>query len=285
MLGDNGRLVGDFTVARLAPDRFFMVGAGVAEAYHMRLFERALPEAGVRLRAYGTDLVGLSIAGPHARDLLGAATDEDVSNAAFPLFSIRRMEVGLVPALVARISFTGDLGYELWVRPEHERALYAALLEAGADLGLGPFGSRALHSMRLAKGYGTWAREYRPIYTATEAGLDRFVALNKGSFVGRDAALRHRETGGTYRLVLLAIDTAGADAAGDEPILHDGATVGWVTSGGFAHSHDLSLAMAYVRKEVAEAVDGFGVEIIGERRPARRLERPPFDPDGTRMRS
>jgi dimethylglycine dehydrogenase len=137
MLGANGRLLGDFTVGRLAADRFFMVSAGVAEAYHMRLFERALPEAGVAMRAYGADLVGLSIAGPRARDLLGRVTDEDVSNAAFPLFSIRRMEIGLVPALVARISFTGDLGYEIWVKPEHQRALHAALMEAG---GISPSG-------------------------------------------------------------------------------------------------------------------------------------------------
>jgi dimethylglycine dehydrogenase len=108
--------------------------------------------------------------------------------------------------------------------------------------------------------------------------------LNKGGFVGREAALRERENGGTYRLVMLEVDAASADAVGDEPLLHDGATVGWVTSGGFAHTHDLSLAMGYVRKEVAEAVDGFEVEIVGERRSARRLPQPPFDSEGARMR-
>jgi dimethylglycine dehydrogenase len=284
MLGENSRLLGDFTVARLSDERFFVIGSGIAEAYHMRWFERFLPDGGAMIRPYGIDLVGLTIAGPKARDLLASIVHEDVSNAAFPLLAIRPMEVGLVPALVGRISFTGDLGYEIWVKPEHERALYKTLVEAGAPFGLKLFGSRALHSLRLAKGYGTWAREYRPIYTATEAGLDRFGALNKGEFVGSEAALRAREDGGAYRLVNFEVDASDADASGDEPILHEGKTVGWVTSGAFAHTHDVSLAMGYVRKEVAPALDGFAIEIMGEGRRARRLEPPMFDPDGLRMR-
>jgi dimethylglycine dehydrogenase len=285
MLGDNGKLLGDFTVGRLSDERFFVIGSGIAEAYHMRWFERFLPDGGASIRAWGTDLVGLSIAGPKARDLLASVVHEDVSNGAFPLLSIRRMEVGLVPALVGRISFTGDLGYEIWVRPEHQRALYNSLVEAGAAFGLKHFGARALHSLRLAKGYGTWAREYRPIYTASEAGLDRFVALSKGEFIGSEAALRAREEGGTYRLVSFAVDAGDADASNDEPILHEGKTVGWVTSGGYAHTHRLSLAMGYVRKEVAPALKGFAIEILGEMRGARRLERPVFDPEGARMRA
>jgi dimethylglycine dehydrogenase len=284
MLGENGRLLGDFTVARLSDERFFVIGSGVAEAHHMRWFERFLPD-GATVRPYGTDLVGLSVAGPKAREVLAAATCEDVSDAAFPLFSICHVEVGLVPALVGRISFTGDLGYEIWVRPEHQLALYRTLIEAGAPFGMAHFGARALHALRLAKGYGTWAREYRPIYTATEAGLDRFVALNKGAFVGSEAALRAREDGGTYRLVSFDVDAVDADAVGDEPILHEGRTVGWVTSGGFAHTHDVSLAMGYVRKEAVTATDGFTIEIMGEGRRARRLERPLFDSEGRRMRS
>jgi dimethylglycine dehydrogenase len=284
MLGENGRLLGDFTVARLSDERFFVIGSGIAEAYHMRWFERFLPD-GATVRPYGTDLVGLSVAGPKAREVLAAATGEDLSDTGLPLFAIRPMEVGLVPALVGRISFTGDLGYEIWVRPEHQRALYDALMEAGVPFGMKHFGARALHALRLAKGYGTWAREYRPIYTATEAGLDRFVALNKGEFVGAEAALRAREDGGAYRLVSFTVDAADADASGDEPILHEGKTVGWVTSGGFAHTHGVSLAMGYVRKEAAPAVEGFTVEILGEARRARRLEKPLFDSEGKRMRS
>jgi dimethylglycine dehydrogenase len=284
MLGENGRLLGEFTVARLSDEHFFVIGSGIAEAYHMRWFERFLPNSGATVRPYGTDLVGLTIAGPQARDLLASVVHEDVSNAAFPLLALRRMEVGLVSALVGRISFTGDLGYEIWVAPEHERALYKTLVEAGVPFGLKLFGSRALHSLRLAKGYGTWAREYRPIYTATEAGLDRFVALNKGEFVGSEAALRAREEGGAYRLVSFGVEATDADASGDEPILHEGKTIGWVTSGGYAHTHDVSLAMGYVRKEVASALDGFMIEIMGEERRARRLAQAVFDPDGVRMR-
>lgn len=285
MLGENGRLIGDFTVARISDERFFVVGSGVAESYHMRWLERWLPETGVSLRSHGSGLVGLAIAGPNARELLARVACEDVSTHALPLLSIQQMEIGLVPALVGRISFTGDLGYEVWVEPRYQRALYAALLSAGDGLGLEHFGARALHSLRLTKGYGTWAREYRPIYGPYEAGLGRFVSLDKGDFLGRDSALRERDSDGSWRLAMFAVDALDADAVGEEPILYDGRVVGRVTSGAFAHTHDISVAMGYVKKDLSEAIDGFSVEILGERRAAQRLAAPPFDPTGERMRA
>jgi dimethylglycine dehydrogenase len=146
------------------------------------------------------------------------------------------------------------------------------------------FGSRALNAMRLEKGFGSWAREYRPLYSPVEAALGRFVAWDKPDFIGRSAAHDERGSGGRLRLCAFQVDAGDADAIGDEPIWHDGKPLGWVTSGGYGHFVGTSLALGYVPREVADAIDGFEIEIIGERRRAKRLAAPLFDPTGARMR-
>jgi dimethylglycine dehydrogenase len=190
----------------------------------------------------------------------------------------------MVPALIGRVSFTGDLGYEIWVTTDYQRGLFDLLTQAGQALGLRHFGGRALNAMRLEKSFGTWAREYRPTYGPFEAGLGRFVDLAKGAFIGREAAAAEKASGGERRLVTLEVAARDADASGDEPIWHAGQVVGWVTSGGYGHSVQKSLALGYVNRDVAEYTDGFEVELIGERRAAVRLTAPAFDPDGRRMR-
>jgi dimethylglycine dehydrogenase len=228
---------------------------------------------------------GLSVAGPRSRALLQGLVREDLSSAAFPFLSFRPLDVGMIPALVGRISFTGDLGYEIWVTTEYQRALYDLLVGAGAEQGLKLFGGRALNTMRIEKSFGTWAREYRPIYGPYEAGLGRFVDLKKGEFIGRAAALEERDGGGALRLVTFTVDAGDADASGDEPIWHDGKVVGWVTSGAYGHSVRQSLALGYVPAALTSETSGFEIEIIGERRKALRQSAALFDPDGTRMRA
>ena len=284
MLNERGKLIGDFTMARLGADRVFLVCTYAAEDYYRRWFERHAPPPGVSVRPCAMQYTGLSVAGPHARALLQSLTHEDLSTAAFPFLTFRRMDVGMIPALVGRISFTGDLGYEIWVTSEYQRALYDLLRGAGAAYGLKLFGGRALNTMRLEKGFGTWAREYRPIYGPYEAGLGRFVDLRKDDFIGRAAALEEKESGGKLRLVLFAVEARDADAMGDEPIWHDGRVIGWVTSGAYGHSVQRSLALGYVPKEYADAGAGFEIEILGERCQATPLAGAPFDPDGARMR-
>ena len=144
MLNPRGTLIGDFTLAKLGPERFLILGSGPAEAYHMRWFRQHMPDDGVGLRSLRTELMGLSIAGPKARELLSRVTTADVSNEAFRFMAIRPMEIGLSPALVGRITFTGDLGYEIWMKPDYQLAVYDTLIEAGEDLGLRHFGGRAL---------------------------------------------------------------------------------------------------------------------------------------------
>ena len=287
MLNDSGKLIGDFTIARAAPERFLMWGSSQAQIHHMRWFERHLPADGsVRIHRFDQGLIGLAIAGPRSRELLGRLTDEDVSNEALRFMDHRAFDVANVPALINRVSYTGELGYEIWVAPQYQRRLYQEIRSAGADLGLVLFGMRALLCMRLEKNYPTWYRELRPIYGPFEAGLDRFVDLGKAQFIGRAAAEQEKKSGGTLRRLSFAVDATDADVLGDEPIWHGGKVVGWVTSGGYGHRVDRSLAQGYVPLELATAANAraFEIEILGERRTATVLNEPPFDPDGSRMR-
>jgi dimethylglycine dehydrogenase len=285
MLNDRGKLIGDFTMCRITADHVFLVGTYAAETYYMRWFERHVPAAGVSVRPCAMEYVGLSVAGPHSRALLQSLVRDDLSTAAFPFMSFRRMEIGMVPGYVGRVSFTGDLGYEIWVTTDYQRALYDLLREAGRAHGLKLFGGRALNAMRIEKSFGSWAREYRPIYGPFEAGLDRFVDFKKGDFVGRSAAAEEKEGGGALRLVTFKVHATDADAIGDEPIWHDGKTVGWVTSGAFGHRVDYSLALGYVPVALAKLDTGFEIEIIGERHKAQRLSGAAFDAGGKLMRT
>ena len=285
MLNERGKLIGDFTMCRLAEEHFFLIGTWAAETWYRRWFERHAPPAGVTVRPCAMEYVGLAIAGPAARAILQPLMSEDLSTPAFPFMSFRKVDVGMVPVLMGRVSFTGELGYEMWVSVEYQRSLHALLTEAGRAHGMKPFGGRALNSLRLEKGFGNWAREFRPIYGPYEAGLGRFVNMDKGDFVGREAALAEKASGGALRLLSFEVDAADADAIGDEPIWHDGTVVGWVTSGGYGHTVGKSLALGYVPAELAQSAGQFEIEIIGERRAARRLDGAAVDAQGTRMRA
>jgi dimethylglycine dehydrogenase len=285
MLNQFGKLIGDFTLGRWRSDRFFVVGTYAAEDYYLRWFEQHLPPEGVVVRPCAMEYGGFAIAGPKAREVLQPLVHDDLSTSRFPFMSFRRLNVGAIPALVGRVSFTGDLGYEIWVRSDYTRALYHLLREAGEAHALVLFGARALNALRLEKSFGTWAREYRPIYGPFEAGLGRFVDLRKNDFIGRSAVISAKEAGGgVHRLLAFEVAATDADASGDEPIWHEGKVVGWVTSGGYGHGVHKSLALGYVPTALA-AQNNFEIEIIGERRPATRLSAPAFDPQGLRMRA
>ena len=183
-----------------------------------------------------------------------------------------------------RVSYTGDLGYELWCEPSSQVHLFDTLMNAGADLGIRLFGSRALNALRLEKSYGSWAREYRPIYSPLEAGLERFVALGKpADFIGKAAATLEAAEGGHRRLRTFIVETDTTDVIGDEPIWHGDTVCGWVTSGGYAHASALSVAVGYVAKELADSDGPWSIEILGQRRRARLQRTPLFDADGKRL--
>jgi dimethylglycine dehydrogenase len=296
MLNERGRLVGDLTVAALpptpadvaegAPERFLLFGTGAAERHYERWFDAHLPGDGsVRYRSLGPNLCGLSIAGPASRDLLADIAQADVSADALRFLDVRRMVVEAVPVVLGRLTFTGDLGYELWVEPVYQQRLFDVLCRTGERHGLRLFGARALDSLRLEKSFGAWATEFRPIYDPYEAGLGMFVKPDKGDFVGRDAVKALRDEGPPRRLVSFVVDADDADVIGDEPIWHDGEVVGWVTSGGYAHASRASVALGYVPTRLADADAGFEIEVVGVRRGAARLDACLFDPSGSRMRS
>ncbi|MFT4774176.1 MAG: dimethylglycine dehydrogenase [Candidatus Azotimanducaceae bacterium] len=305
MLNHQGKIIGDFTVGcltnALGDERFMIFGSGAAQQYHERWFREQLrvasPAGGdVSLRVCGNELTGLSIAGPNARAVLDELTDFDVSNDEFGFLDFRQTWVGSVPCMVGRVTFTGDLGYEIWCAASFQQQLFDTLFEAGRPHGMRLFGLRALDSMRLDKGWGSWGTEYRPIYDPYEANMGWMVRLGdeaKGDFVGRDAAEAAKQTGPKRKLVLFEMDAGtgdeAADCIGNEPIWHNGpdgnTVVGWVTSGGYAHHSEKSIAMGYVPAVHAASDGPWEIEVVGVMRSATRLTEAPFDPSGARMRS
>ena len=287
-----GKLAADLTVGRLADDRFVLFGSGSMPAITMRLFLQHLPDGVVEVTDLSEHLLGWSISGPDARELLSRLTDEDVSNHGMRFRDLREMTVGGVSVIAARLSFTGELGYELYCTANHHEALRSAVMEAGRagdrNLDVTPFGGRAFMSLRLEKGFGVWNLEYRPDFTPAEAGMGPFVKVDKAAaFIGREAARAEVERGPTRRLVTLVLDADDADAIHDEPIFHGGECVGFVTSGGYAHHTGNSVALGYVPDHLADGSagdDGFEVEILGQMRPARLQREPLYDPAGERMR-
>ncbi len=285
MLSPKGKLIGDFTVANLDGGRYQVTASYAAQAYHMRWFEQHLPDNGVTIRNVSLDRIGFQIAGPNSRELLSRVTRTDVSNEAFPFLSVREMHVGHSPAIVTRVTYTGDLGYEIYVPAAHQIALFETLTEAGADLGLKPFGMRAMMSLRLEKSFGSWMREFKPDYTPAETGLDRFVSFRKNDdFIGRAAALAEKENPPKRKLCTFVVDATDADVWADEPIWKDGAVVGFVTSGGYAHFVEKSVALGFVPTEMATDGQTVEIEILGDMRPATLITEPLFDPQGARMR-
>ncbi len=228
MLNEEGKLIGDFTIAKAGDERFLIWGSSAAQRYHMRWFQKQQPKDGtVRIHRFDQSLVGLAIAGPRSRDLLAKLVDEDVSNAAFRFMDFRETAVGGAPCMVNRISYTGDLGYEIWMEPAYQRLVYQAIKDAGAEYDIVDFGMRALLSMRLEKNFPTWFRELRPIYGPYEGSMDRFIKLSKNDFIGREIAAREKAeldagTSTKLRRVSFLIDVphgeGAADVMGDEPI-------------------------------------------------------------------
>ena len=330
MLDHRGKLIGDFTIAKSAEQLFYIWGSSGAQIYHSRWFEQQLPEDNsVQIHRYGQTMVGLSIAGPRARDVLQALCDNDVSNKTFRFMDHRAMDVAGCPCLINRITYTGDLGYEIWMEPTYERNVYLAIKQAGKPYDIGDFGMRALLSMRLEKNFPTWFAELRPVCGPYEASTERFIKLDKNHFIGREAAANEFADGPKLRRVTFSIDTKNTDVMGDEPIWAklsveqrsdpqftaiepphgygairfdgngkevekavtqidgDWSVVGWVTSGGYGHSVELSLAQGYIPAQLAdEKYNGeFQIEILGVRCHATIEHQPPFDADGSKMRS
>ncbi|MDA5555735.1 GcvT family protein [Shimia sp. MMG029] len=282
MLSHKGRLIGDFTVSCLSEDAFQLTASYGAQAYHMRWFEQNEAN-GVLVKNVSDRLTGFQIAGPKAREVLTACTRSDVSDMKF--MDVRPVTIGMVDCIVQRVSYTGDLGFEIYCDPMGQRALWKILWGAGAPHGMRPFGMRAMMSLRLDKFFGSWLSEYGPDYTAAETGLDRFIAFQKeGDFIGRKAAEYEKANGTARKLCVFEVKTQDADVHAYEPIWLNGDVVGFCTSGGFSHHAQKSIAIGFVPSQQITADLEVEIEILGTRCPAKILTAPLFDADGTRMR-
>jgi len=227
----------------------------------------------------------LTLAGPRSRDVLQAITDTDCSRNAFPFFCCRELDAGIARVRALRVSYVGELGYELHVATEHQTYLYDLLMEAGRQHDIVDFGYRALDSMRLEKAYRLWGADMSADYTPLEAGMDRFVDFEKGDFIGREALLRQRERGLERRLTCLVVDADDADPHGYEPVFSGRERIGYVASGGYGHTVQKTIALAYLPTGYFEAGTELTVEILGEHWAARVVDQPLYDPDNERLLS
>jgi dimethylglycine dehydrogenase len=285
MLNRAGRLLGDFTVSSLAEDRFILLGSGPVQRFHMRWFEDQLPADGsVSVENLSARYCGLHIAGPAARSLLQAVGEGEMGANAFPFLSAREMAIGTCPkAIVVRISFTGELGYEIYMPAEYQRSVYDVLWAKGRDLGLRHVGSRALLSCRIEKGFASWGSDLTSDYTPFECNLGRFVRLDKPDFVGKTAAAAAAKSP-RERLASFEVEADGADCFGGEAIYRDGKLAGYVTSGSYGHRLGRSLALGYVKPPFFEDGAAVEIEVLGERRPGRLSAAALYDPQGAHLR-
>jgi dimethylglycine dehydrogenase len=283
MLTPKGKLYGDLTVACLADDHFMLFGSGAMQEAHRRWFEKDLP-ADVDYKNVSDDWHGIALSGPNSRELLSRITRDDVSGEAFKFRDLRQTYVGGVPVILNRISFSGELGYEIYCKPQYLLRLAEAIEEAGSDLGYRWYGARALMSMRLEKGWGVWTLDFRPDFDAVESGMDVFINWKK-DFVGKEATQQIKTSGIKQKLVTMTIDVEGIDVSNDEAILKDGEPVGYVSSGGFAHHVGKSMAMGYVSKTNSEPGTKLEVEILGNMFSAEVLGAPIYDANGANMRA
>jgi len=286
LLGVRGGIAGDFTISKLDEDDFMMIGSGIAERYHQRFFQMVERPETVKFISLTNSWCGFNVAGPKSRDLLKRLTNADLSNEAFAFMRSRQITIAGIEVLALRVSFTGDLGWELHLPEEDQLTLYDALFEAGSDLGVAAVGGRAFGSLRVEKGYGSWGREYSPEYWPHEVGLERLIKLEKPEFLGRDAYLKIKDNPPREQLVYLEVEVTTADAVGGEPIfLIDGTPVGRVSSAAYGYSVEASLALGFVRTDEAKPGTEVDIAILGKPHRAVILEHPKFDPKGIRLRS
>ncbi|SHM41737.1 dimethylglycine dehydrogenase [Roseovarius litoreus] len=289
LISVRGGIAGDATVTRTAEDEFWVVSSGMAERYHKRFFDMVpLPEA-TTFESMTEAMCGFNVAGPKSRELLQRLTNASLATEDFPFMRSQRIELGGVDCLALRVSFTGDLGWELHCAAQDQAQLYAALLEAGKAFGAGPVGARALMSMRVEKGYGSWSREYSPEYWPQEVGLAALCKMDK-DFLHKSALETVLAKTPREELVLIHIDEAdvtasNADATGGEPIFCRGKPVGRVTSGTYGYTVGMSLALGYVRHGQAAPGDEVEVMVLGRPHKGRILHEPPFDPKGEVLRA
>jgi dimethylglycine dehydrogenase len=287
LLTERGGVRAEFTLTRVGPERFYLISAGALETRDFDTLDKLLPaDSSVRLDKVTTQRGVLVLSGPRSREVLAKVADIDVSNKAFPWLTARRMSINAAGVIAMRVNFVGELGYELHHPIEMQNAIFDALMDAGAPLGIKPFGIRAMDSLRLEKSYKLIGRELSIEYAALESDLQRFVDFDKGPFLGRDALVAWRDKGFANKLVMLEVQgVTDADARGSEPVTKNGAMIGRTTSGGYGWRVGKSLALAMVKPEFSHPDDEVEVRILGETRRAVVIPDSPYDPANAALRA
>jgi len=284
VLSPKGMVQTEATVTRLADNDFVLLGPTLAEVRDFDIFQRLLPADGqVTLADESGTRATLMVMGPQSRALLSRLTDADLSAEAFPWMSAQNIRVAGADVLALRVSFVGELGWELHMAMADAPGVYAALWRDGEDLGLADFGSYALNAMRIEKGYHGWQAEFGIEYTPFDAGIDRFLAFDKGDFRGRDATLARRGQTPAWTFVMLEVEPGDSDPHPNQPVYAGDEPVGFVTSGATGYRTGRCLALGFVETRAADRAD-LTIAMLGERKPARRLHEPPYDPTNARLK-
>jgi dimethylglycine dehydrogenase len=287
LLTKHGGVRSEFTVYKVREGGYYLVSAGALERHDHDVLMKLLPnDSSVRMYPVTTEWGVLVLAGPKSRDVLAKVTDADLSNAAFPWLSGKGINIGFAEAQALRVNFVGELGWELHHPIEMQNAIFDAVMEAGEEFGIKPFGIRAMMSMAIEKSYRLIPRELSIEYTAYESGLDRFVHPNKGEFLGRDALVKAHAEGDKWKYVTMEVDgITNADPRGNEPIWKGDELVGRATSGGYGWRVGKSLALAMVKPEHGADGTELEIQILGEHYRATVVPESPYDPENARMRA
>jgi dimethylglycine dehydrogenase len=286
LLGERGGVMAEFTVYRQV-NGFYLVSAGALEAHDHDIMRKLLPTDGsVRFDALTTQWGVLVLAGPNSRNVLQNLTRTCLDNSSFPWLSGQRISIAAATAHALRVNFIGELGWELHHPIEQQNYIFDAVMAAGQEYGIRPFGIRAMLSMAVEKSYRHVGREMSIEYSAFESGLDRFIQLDKGPFLGRGALLKCRDRGAKSRFVTLEVlGTDDADVRGSEPIIHDGELVGRATSGAFGWRVQKSLALGMVRPDLGEVGQGLSIKVLGRCYRAIVVPQSPYDPNNARQKA
>jgi dimethylglycine dehydrogenase len=282
-----GKLWSEFTITRLAEDHFYIISAAIAATHDMDLLTQSLPAGSlITVRDVSAEFGSLIVAGPRARDVLAQVTKDDLSNAGFPWLTARHIDTVSGRLLAMRVNYVGELGWELHAPLDQMPALYAAIWQAGQAFDIRDFGMYAMDSLRVDKCYRGWKSDLESGYTPLEASLDRFIDAKKPSFVGRDALLAELARGPAQRFVPLTFDEPGdAEAPYCAQVFHGEQNVGLTTSGVWSHTLGKSVALAYVRADLAQPGTRLQVEVLGEMRAATVQSEPLFDPTNLKLRA
>jgi 4-methylaminobutanoate oxidase (formaldehyde-forming) len=287
MLNARGGIECDFTVSRLANDRFMIVTGTAFGTHDMTHLRRYMPlDGAVFINDLTSARTCFGLWGPRARDILQKVTKDNVSNEAFPYMTAKQITIGNIPALALRVTYVGELGWEFYAPSEYGQQLWDTLWEAGKEFGMVAGGYKAIETLRLEKGYRYWSGDITPDYTPYEAGLGFAVALNKPvDFMGKQALIKQKVEGIKQKLCCVVLSDPQTMVFGSEPIRHEGKVVGWVTSGGYGYSIEKSIAYTYLPTELAKpgvkvTVECFGVEI-----PAEVQKEPLYDPKGEKIKA